>query len=408
LPTPSGRGATNEKFRGLTGYPEVLREERQFFLQKPKQPQPKIKKSKVMKNINVKKHLLAGLALAGLALAPTSQAQSLTVVTVSGGNGSSSWAWNQVTNFFGGAGTVVTVGSTSSSTVRSFQGHLASLPGAGLNVELDFILNGAVGGLQDITYGNVETNALNLATNTPTLVISSTTPDAVGLSASIFTEAKTFITPYEFIKNPLYAPALLTVSNLTQRQAAYLEGAAGPNFHSAYVGGSATNDSVYFVGRNTASAVRTETDANIYFTGSLATYTTNASGQPILDPAGGQTSGSNIRILLSLIPNAIGTVALQDVKTNIGLSYEGVPYSSSNLEYGNYPLWGYEHYYWLSTGSGAPSPAQLTVITNLLYAVTNTTSQFSSSYSSVFTNSFESYSSLRVQRSVDGGPITWK
>jgi len=361
-----------------------------------------------MRTITLKKHVIASLAVAGLVLSPNSHAQSLTVVTISGGNASSAWTWNQVTNAFGGPSTVRTVGSTSSSTVRSFQGYLASLPGSNPNVELDFILNGAVGGLQDITYGNVETNALGGYTNTPTLVISSTTPDAVGLSSSGFTEAKSLIAPYVFVRNPVTSgPGLLTLSNLTQRQAAYLEGSAGPNFHSAYIGGSLTNDSVYLVGRNTASAVRTETDANIYFTGSLATYTTNAAGQPILDPAGGQTSGSNIRILLGLITNSIGTVALQDLKTNIPLNFEGYSLTPSNVIYGNYPLWGYEHYYWESSGGAAPTPAQLSVITNLLYYVTNTTYQLSSSYSSIFTNSYVSYHQLKVQRSVDGGPITW-
>ena len=102
--------------------------------------------------------LTTGILLASLA-GTHSHAQSLTVVTISGGNGSSAWAWNQVTNFFGGSGTVKTVGSTSSTTVRSFQGYLASLPGTSPNVELDFILNGSVGGLQDLTNGNVETNA---------------------------------------------------------------------------------------------------------------------------------------------------------------------------------------------------------------------------------------------------------
>ena len=85
------------------------------------------------------------------------------------------------------------------------------------------------------------------------------------------------------------------------------------------------------MGRNTASAVRTETDANIYFTGTLATYTTNSSGQPILDPTGGQTSGSPIRVLVNALTNAIGTVALQDVKTNIALAYEGSPLTISNV-----------------------------------------------------------------------------
>jgi hypothetical protein len=355
--------------------------------------------------ISVLKATAATLLLAGAGLTTKLHAQALTQVTISGGNASSSVVWDRFTNQFANATQVI--GSGTSSTVHTYQGYLSSLPGSSPNVQVDFILNGAVGGLQDITYQNVETNALGVATNVPVLVISSTTPEAVGLSSSPFTEVKTLIAPYAFIKSPLasLASGLTTVSNLTQRQAAYLEGSAGPNFHSEYIGGTGTSDSVYLVGRNTASAVRTETDANIYFTGTLATYTTNGSGLPILDPAGGQTSGSTIRVLINLITNAIGTVAIQDIKTNIALSFEGVPYSAANVENGNYPLWGYEHWFWLKSGQGAPTPAQLTVITNLLAGVTNVTFQTSSS---VFTNSFVPYSGLKVQRSVDGGPITWQ
>jgi len=358
-----------------------------------------------MKTSSLITNLITGVALSGALLGATkSHAQALTVVTVSGGNASSSVLWYQVTNQFQN---VTTVGSTSSSTVRSFQGYLSSLPGTSPNVQIDFILNGAVGGLQDITYLNVETNALNQSTNVPVLVVSSTTPEAVGLSSSPFTEVKTLIAPYAFIKSPVTntSPGLVSVTNLTQRQAAYLEGSAGANFHSAYIGGVYTNDSVYFVGRNTASAVRTETDANIYFTGTLATYTTNSSGLPILDPAGGQSSGANIRALINTISNAIGTVAVQDIKTNITLSFEGIPYSATNVENGSYALWGYEHWYWLKSGQAAPTPAQLTVITNLLAGVTNVTFQTANS---VFTGSFVPYSALKVQRAVDGGPITWQ
>jgi hypothetical protein len=350
------------------------------------------------------KIIAAGLFLAGFAVTNKLHAQALTEVTVSGGNASSSVLWYQVTNQFAN---VTTVGSTSSSTVRSFQGYLSSLPGTSPNVQIDFILNGAVGGLQDITYQNVETNALGLATNVPVLVVSSTTPEAVGLSTSPFTEVKTLIAPYAFIKytNANFSPGLVNVTNLTQRQAAYLEGSAGPNFHSAYIGGTSTNDAVYFVGRNTASAVRTEIDANIYFTGTLATYTTNSLGLPILDPAGGQTGGAAVRTLVNFITNTIGTVAVQDVKTNFALAYEGVTYSVASVENGSYPLWGYEHWFWKKTGQGAPTPAQLTVITNLLAGVTNITFQATNP---VFTNSFVPYSGLKVQRGPDGGPITWQ
>jgi hypothetical protein len=355
-----------------------------------------------MKNIS-SKIIAAGLLLAGAASTPQLRAQ-LTEVTISGGNASSAVVWQAFTNQFQNA--TLLSGPNNSSTVHSYQGYLSSLPGTSPNVQINFILNGAVGGLQDIVYQNVETNALGIATNVPVAVISSTTPEAVGLSSSVFTEVKTLVAPYAFIKSPVAAltPGLTLVTNLTQREANYLEGSAGPGFHSAYIGGTNTSDSVYFVGRNTASAVRTETDANIYFTGTLATYTTS-NGLPVLDPAGGQTGGSGVRVLVNSITNAIGTVAAEDIKTNIALSYEGVPYSVTNVQNGLYPLWGYEHYYWLKgSGTGTPSPAQNTVLTNLLAGVTNATFQATSP---VFVGNFVPYNGLNVSRPFDGGPITW-
>jgi hypothetical protein len=195
------------------------------------------------------------------------------------------------------------------------------------------------------------------------------------------------------------------VSNLTQRQAAYLEGAAGTNSAGAlpisFFGGTST-DPIYLVARNTASAVRTEIDANIEFTGTISTWTTNSLGQPIPDPAGGQSSGSSIRSLLKVITNGIGTVAASDISTFPTLSYEGVPYSITNVENGSYPLWGYENYY-LNSGNGAPSAAQYQVITNLFSAVTNANFQTNSS---LFIGNFAPLSGLQVTRSTDGGPIT--
>jgi hypothetical protein len=102
---------------------------------------------------------------------------------------------------------------------------------------------------------------------------------------------------------------------------------------------------------------------------------------------------------VNTITNAIGTVGASDIKTNIALAYEGVPYSVTNVINGSYPLWGYEHWFWNTTDS-----ATVAVITNLLAGVTNVTFQTSNP---VFTGSFVPYSALNVQRSVDGGPITW-
>ncbi len=63
-------------------------------------------------------------------------------------------------------------------------------------------------------------------------------------------QTKTLVVPFVFAKNSAKSPNLATVSNLTQRQAAYLEGAAG-YVPASFFGGTGTN-AVYLVPRNTA------------------------------------------------------------------------------------------------------------------------------------------------------------
>jgi hypothetical protein len=199
------------------------------------------------------------------------------------------------------------------------------------------------------------------------------------------------------------------ITNLTQRQAALLE-SAGATIPTTFFGGNSTNV-VYFVGRNKDSAVRTEVDLGIYASG-FQTYTTNGSGQIVQDTTSvdlegnvdpGQTSGSTLATLIkTAITNGIGTVAVQNITSGTtALAYEGVAYSTNNVQNGSYPLWGYEKYYYLPSVSAN----QLTVINLLYQSVTNASFQSSNP---TFVNKFIPLSALQVTRSVDGGPISLK
>jgi hypothetical protein len=334
---------------------------------------------------------------AGVVLAQPAHADA--AVLFAGGNSSQNVLYANVTNILTGGVTNLVISATNS-TVRTYQGSIASQPGLGV-VTIHFSLLGAVEGLQDLSEQNTETTATG-ASLVPTVAVSTTSPGAVGINPNLFTANTTLAVPYAFIKNPTSSPNLANVTNLTQRQAAYLEGAAG-TLPSAFFGGSSTTDVVYLVPRNTASAVRTEIDANIYFTGTISAWTTNSSGQPIPDPNGGQSSGSAVRALLKAIPESIGTVAAQDISTLTPLAYEGVPFSITNVETGSYPLWYYEQWLYLPTGSqGTPSVSQLDVINTLLGAVTNAGFQATNS---AFVGNFVPLSGLQVSRSFDGGPI---
>ena len=277
----------------------------------------------------------AQLAVASAGAVAAFMARGDTVVFVAGGNASQNVLYANVTNILTGGVTNVIITSTNS-TVRTYEGTVANQPGLGV-VTIHFSLLGAVQVLNDLATQNTEWTATG-ASLVPTLAVSSTSPSAVGIDPNLFTANTTLAVPYAFIKNPATSPNLANVTNLTQRQAAYLEGAAG-TLPSAFFGGSSTNDVVYLVPRNTASAVRTEIDANIYFTGTISAWTTNSAGQPVPDPKGGQSSGSAVRNLLKVLPEAIGTVAAQDISTMTPLAYEGVPFSITNVENGSYPLW---------------------------------------------------------------------
>ena len=363
-----------------------------------------------MKTSINRKFFAAGVALAGLAVVPSLRAD--VEVFFGGGNASQNVLYDRVTNILTGGFTSFI--SPTNSTVRTFVGTISSQPGLG-SVTIDISLLGAIQGLQDLANqqneNNAYTNSLPL-----TVAISSTSPEAVGISSSPFVETKTLVVPYVFAKNAAKSPNLAGITNLTQRQAYYLEGAAG-TLPSAFFGGSSTTDIVYLVARNTASAVRTETDANVYFTGTISTWATNQAsfvglggiyattpiGQPVPDPNGGQGGGSAVRAQVNAITNSIGTVAVQDLGSLTPIAYEGVPFSVTNVETGSYPLWGYEHWFWQKTGSAAPTANQLVVINALLSAVTNATFQTTSP---VFVGNFVPYSGLQVKRDADGGPIT--
>jgi hypothetical protein len=348
--------------------------------------------------------LPAAALLAALVTVPKAGAQ--TTVFFAGGNASQNVLYAAVTNVLTGTSpSFSAVISSTNSTVRTYTGSIPGQTGLG-TVTVGFSLLGAIQGLQDVGQNN-ETLATSTTTGTPTIptvAISGTDPVAVGINPSPFTQVVTMVDPYAFIKNPTLSPNLAGVTNLTQRQVSYFEGAAGL-LPSAYFGGSSTTDAVYLIPRNTAAAVRTEIDANIYFTGTISAWTSNGvNGVAIQDPNGGQSSGSLVRAVLAVTTNAIGTVAASDISTYTPLAYEGVPFAITNVESGAYPLWAFERWVYPSTHQqGAPSANQLVVLNALLGVVTNANFQ---NTNSVFVGSFAPLNGMKVTRSSDGGQIT--
>jgi hypothetical protein len=348
-----------------------------------------------MKNY-IKETILAGIA--GILLAPALHAATVNIVTV-GGNASINLVRDRLTNSVGGLlpNATVTYNSTNSLIFR-----VVGVYGGSTNVTWDFNLTGGSAAILDIANQNHVTLADN-TTAIPVNAITIVAPETVGINSTALglQQDYTLVAPLVYVKNP--GADLVGVTNLTQRLANYLE-SSGATLPATYFGGATANP-VYFVGRNTAAAVRQVTDANIFFTGTAANYHTNSLGQPVQWAGAG--SGTEVANNVKLIPGSIGTVAAQDASTLPQLSYEGVFFSTASVTNGIYPIWGYERYvYFPAPDSRAPSADELGLITALENAVSDPTYDHSNS---LFVNKFVSYADVNanVYRSttLDGGLI---
>ncbi len=350
-----------------------------------------------MKNY-IKKTILTGIA--GILLAPALQAVTVNIVTV-GGNASIKVVQDRLTNSTSGLlpGGSITFNPTNSLIFRA----AGAWNGGTTNVVWDFNFTGGAAAILDIANQNhVQLTDTN-ATAIPVSAISIVAPETVGINSTGLglQQDFTLVAPIVFVKNP--GADLVGVTNLTQRLANYLESSGG-TLPATYFGGATANP-VYYVGRNTAAAVRQVVDANVFFTGAAANYHTNSSGLPVQWAGAG--SGTEVANNVKLIPGSIGTVAAQDVSTLPQLSYEGVFFSTASVTNGTYPIWGYERYiYFPSPDVRAPSTPQLNLITALENAVADPTYDHTSSF---FVNKFVSYADVNanVSRSstLDGGLI---
>jgi hypothetical protein len=268
------------------------------------------------------------------------------------------------------------------------------------------VQNGAINGLVALVNqhaGTGDTNVLGTPA-IPTFVDSATSPDAVGINSTTanLTALPTYVVPLVLVRNTNY-PVVNAISNLTSRQVVALETAVNP---ATFYGGNATN-LVYFVGRNSQSAVRTEIDLNIYNSANINSFTNNSTGQPVQDNSAdpGLSSAGTLVTVVTALTNSIGTVAVQNITGALApIAIDGVNYSPTNIINGTYPLWGYENYYYITPNNpGYPSTAQLAVLNAFYASVTNASFQATNV---VFTNLFIPNGSLEVTRSYDGGPIT--
>ena len=357
-----------------------------------------------MKTSSLKKSIALGTAVAAFLVSHLHAAVPVSVF-IEGGSASESVLYDRATNLFSG-GTFTATGN-GKSAVREFVGTSSNPALSGYSITLDInVNNGAIAGLEALVTQTPAVGDTNVsgAELVPTFVDSATSPDAVGISsvANNLVALPTYVVPIVFVKNSLF-PDLAGVTNLTQRQAVSLETSTNK---TTFYGGTSTNY-VYFVGRNSQAAVRTEVDFNIYNSGGIISFTNNSLGQPVEDfsPDPGLSSGSTEASTVTALTDSIGTVAVQNATgTLVPLAYEGVSYSVTNVINGSYPLWGYENYYYIGSGNGAPSANQQAVLSAFYQSVTNAAFQVITN--PTFTNNFVPNAALKVSRGFDGGQIT--
>jgi hypothetical protein len=246
------------------------------------------------------------------------------------------------------------------------------------------------------------------ASLTPDLAFSDVFPGGATppIQPSVFaSNAILGVLPFAWVRSN--NPLLDGVTNLTRDQALLLE-VAGGLMPASYLGGTATNSTnvVYFTGRTSGSGTRITTEKDIGFVGSANLYE-NLGGATGWVQFAGFSSSSGVDGEVSTNASVISYLGLPDVEnvllpTNgcVVLDYDGVPYSTTNVENGSYAIWGYEHLctrFGLSASQTAIRDALIQTITDPNYQNTNV----------VFTgNYFIPLASMQVQRGSDGGPIS--
>jgi len=253
-----------------------------------------------------------------------------------------------------------------------------------------------------------ETPGVNV-NKTPDLALSDVFPGAATppLPESAFNRSQLGVIPFVYVKNS----ALVGITNITREQAVLLMTASGayvdelgnpvPAMPASYLGGVSTAP-IYMVGRDSGSGTRITVEKDIGFVGTPTLWATNAAGQYVL--TNGFSSGGIERGVIANRSDAIGYLGRADYNSisafATAISYNGVAYSTANVQNGSYGLWGYEH---IVNRAGGLSANQTLIRNALIARIKDPVFQ---NTNPLYTSSFESLSSMHVERGADGGTIT--
>ncbi len=179
------------------------------------------------------------------------------------------------------------------------------------------------------------------------------------------------------------------------------------------VNGSTSTDAVYGCGRNADSGTRVTTlaETGYGYTNAVNQYTAavDASGNVTTGFTwngnnGFSSGGSLAKTLRGTSSSALGWgvayIGVGDKQaTNTVLTYNGVPYSTANIQNGSYTLWGYEHCFVAAQVRDATSGTDLVRKTWLASMITALTADPSAS------GGIANNAAMTVKRNGDGAPV---
>jgi hypothetical protein len=307
------------------------------------------------------------------------------------------------------AGSFTGVTNNASAGLQTYSGTMSNKIGSLGNtpVKMRFSFSGSASGMLAVKnqtpVSTAETPGVNV-NKTPDLAFSDVFPSSATppISDSAFNRNVVGVVPFAFVRNN----GMTGVGNITRDQALLLMTASGKiggidGMPATYLGGSSTAP-IYFIGRDPGSGTRITVHKVIGFNGTPTLWATNGPGNYVL--TNGYSSGSNVRDVLRGKADAIGYLGIGDYQ-NIAasattVSYDGVPFSTANVQNGSYAVWGYQH---LVNRAGGLSANQTAVRNALIAAITDQTFQTTNP---LYTLSFVDQVNMTVERGTDGGPIT--
>lgn len=344
------------------------------------------------------------LILAGVAGATVASAQI--PFTITGATAFRSITIDRGLSMFDAGTAYYTNGSASLGTITALGTMSNAVSALGANqVEMRMYYSGSIEGMNDLKnlalvpcakVGGGTTNSL------PDVAFSDVFPASANppIAASTFNDFKVGVVPMIYVKNN----GILGMTDLTQDKAVFFMVNNGPGIPQSYFGGSSAAD-IYLIGRDSGSGTRATVEKCVKFVGAPTLWATNTAGAYV--STNGYLSGGLVKNVVTGKSDAVGYHSLGDYTgsyTNAAtiLSYNGVPYTITNVYKGNYTIWGYEHML-NRTGVNGLNANQLLIFNALKARITDATYQATSSN---YKGKFGELNAMEVERNGDGGPLS--